>query len=182
MSEAEKAMDIVSEVTQKIISETKKREQQNKDIQNNTPEMKWDFEHASIVKMKDRDEFLITKDNEVVSDFNPNGIAGDEENSRKQFIKSLNKGETLELNGIKIKENEIDDDIEQKIKDHYKPIEEVEQEEIYSNDNIEINNALNEHQQELDNFIDNEVINEKENTTNLTKEEVEGMLSDHFKR
>src|SRR5699024_2959355 len=77
---------------------------------------------------------------------------------------------------------EIDDDIEQKIKDHYKPIEEVEQEEIYSNDNIEINNALNEHQQELDNFIDNEVINEKENTTNLTKEEVEGMLSDHFKR
>lgn len=332
MSEAEKAMDILSEVTQKIISETKKREQQNKDIQNNTPEMKWDFEHASIVKMKNRDEFLITKDNEVVSDYNPE-IEGEneeeKEDSRKSFIKSLDKGEILELNGIEIKENEIDDDIEQKIKDHYKPIEEVEQEKhreetetiidklqdktqiidyakqyehytdadykedveleveehlsetandlsedaTYYNsdiDSVHTNNELmdnklkeeeikirntadkrvqekkdlvknlpdltkeqqslvqelqnkmrslnkedevyqdakqildqtnNEHthdqskkneinlekeienhSKELNDFINDEVINEKENTTNLTKEEVEGMLNDHFKR
>src|SRR5699024_9980031 len=41
---------------------------------------------------------------------------------------------------------------------------------------------IENHSKELNDFINDEVINEKENTTNLTKEEVEGMLNDHFKR
>lgn len=48
--------------------------------------------------------------------------------------------------------------------------------------NPEIKNALEENKNEMNQFIEKEVTNENEGTTNLTKEQVEGMLNDHFKQ
>lgn len=47
---------------------------------------------------------------------------------------------------------------------------------------IDLEKEIDNHSKDLNNFIDNEVTNEKENITFLTKDELEGILNDHFKR
>lgn len=47
---------------------------------------------------------------------------------------------------------------------------------------INLEKEMEEHSKEINDFVDTEVINENDSSTNLTKEELEGILNDHFKR
>lgn len=47
---------------------------------------------------------------------------------------------------------------------------------------IDLEKEVEEQTNDMNEFIDNEVLNENDTTTYLTKEELEGVLNDHFKR
>lgn len=49
-------------------------------------------------------------------------------------------------------------------------------------DEINLEKEIENHSKELNDFINDEVVDEKDKTTLLTKDELEGMLNDHFKR
>lgn len=102
------------------------------------------------------------------------------ENEERKRKKESSRSITNEANEQEInqKQNEISND--KKINNELN--NESQEPEKQQEENIDINNTIDGNKEELNNFIDNEVTNEEENVTYLTKSDVEGILNEYFSR
>lgn len=222
-AEVDKAMDILSEVTQKVISDnqranqqsnTKNTQQQTKKSSEKQKEIS-EYDNKEIFSSSTRRNFEEGLSNKYGEDWKAHIDLPDKEKNDYEFQEYANMVEEYDALEDMVSEDYSRDEMEMQqdptvnfdeyieerdanlqnaesekyslASDMSKVLEagrldvEMEQEKDLSIDS-EIQPALEEHNQELNNFIDNEVVNEQDNTTNLTKAEVEGMLNDHFKK
>jgi hypothetical protein len=125
-AETDKMMDVLSEITLKILRENERRKQKSIDTDKNLNNVSQEIKNNNL----DNENTASNDNTRVIS---------------------------------KEKEENINTE-EKELQEH------------------QINDSLEEHSKELNDFIENEVTNEEENKTYLTKDELEGMLNEHFSR
>lgn len=212
--EADKIMDVASEIAMRIF-QTKKREQERQSQESEQDneliynEMPNETEHNQSIDDIERDRQSQNEILDVEEDNEMNyGEVNNNERMVSDHINSVPPSEAYEealvvLENSGLSDNKVEWENEELISNlhkvdpqaqvdflHLKKINSEhelslrEQSESINNDvsKEKIHEVLESHKEDLNNFIDNEVTNEKENTTNLSKEELEGMLNDHFKK
>lgn len=212
-AEMDKAMDILSEIVQKVTAEAERRSSQSRSQNQESVKDKtlYDGEKELNNSSNTKKQFEQALANKYGEDWKSKTYPENDEDidhdlqNYSNMVEMYEAYEDIESDDYSRDMREMQSDpsvnfeeytnkLDKRIEDAGNEKEEIENDmdEILSsgeldtkmdlNINPEIKNALEENKDEMNQFIEKEVVNEKEGTTNLTKEQVEGMLNDHFKQ